>query len=46
MLKINRSGYYAWLKRKPSIKQLANEVLDKKLSSYLSVIKVDTVHPG
>lgn len=31
MLKINRSGYYAWLKRKPSIKQLANEALDKKI---------------
>lgn len=31
MLRINRSGYYAWLKHTPSISQLANESLDKKI---------------
>lgn len=33
MLKINRSGYYAWLKRKPSNRVLLNESLDKKITS-------------
>jgi len=31
MFSIERSGYYAWLKRKPSKRQEANEVLDKKI---------------
>jgi putative transposase len=33
MLSIERSGYYAWLKRKPSKRQQANEALDKKIIS-------------
>lgn len=31
MFLIERSGYYAWLKRKPSKRQQANEILDKKI---------------
>jgi len=31
MLSIERSGYYAWLKRKPGKRKLANEELDKKI---------------
>lgn len=31
MMSIERSGYYAWLKRKPSKRQQANEELDKKI---------------
>lgn len=31
MFLIERSGYYAWLKRKPGKRQQANEVLDKKI---------------
>ncbi len=30
MLSIERSGYYAWLKRKPGIRAILNEKLDKK----------------
>lgn len=33
MFSIERSGYYAWLKHKPSKRQLANEALDKKIVS-------------
>ena len=31
MLLIERSGYYAWIKRKPSKQDTANETLDKKI---------------
>lgn len=31
MLSIERSGYYAWLKQKPSKRQIANESVDKKI---------------
>lgn len=31
MFSIERSGYYAWLKRKPSKQALSNEELDKKI---------------
>lgn len=31
MLSIERSGYYAWLKRKPGKRAISNEVLDKKI---------------
>lgn len=34
MFSIEHSGYYAWLKRKPSQQSLANEVLDKKNGAY------------
>ena len=33
MLSIERSGYYAWLKRRPSQRSIANEVLDKKITA-------------
>jgi putative transposase len=33
MFSIERSGYYAWLKRKPGKQSLANEALDKKIIS-------------
>ena len=33
MLSLERSGYYAWLKRKPSKRQQANEILDEKIVS-------------
>jgi putative transposase len=31
MLLIERSGYYAWLKRKPGRRAISNDVLDKKI---------------
>lgn len=31
MMSIERSGYYSWLKRKPSKRQQENEMLDKKI---------------
>lgn len=31
MLNVERSGFYSWLKRKPSKRQQANEALDKKI---------------
>lgn len=31
MFLIERSGYYAWVKRKPGKRSIANEVLDKKI---------------
>ncbi len=31
MFSIERSGYYAWTKRKPSKQRIANEALDKKI---------------
>ena len=31
MLSINRSGYYAWIKRPKSQRQQKNELLDKKI---------------
>jgi transposase InsO family protein len=31
MFSIERSGYYSWLKRKPSKRALANQVLDEKI---------------
>ncbi len=31
MFSIERSGYYAWTKRKPSKQSIANEALDKKI---------------
>ncbi len=31
MLSIERSGYYAWLKREPSKRELSNKELDKKI---------------
>lgn len=31
MLSIERSGYYAWLKRKPGIRAISNEELNKKI---------------
>lgn len=33
MLSLERSGYYAWLKRKPSKRQQSNEALDEKIVS-------------
>ena len=36
MLSIERSGYYAWLKRKPSRRQQSNEALDKKIIDIFS----------
>lgn len=31
MMSIERSGFYAWLKRKPGKRQQSNEKLDKKI---------------
>lgn len=31
MFLIERSGYYAWLKRKPGQRRISNEALDKKI---------------
>ncbi len=31
MLSIERSGYYAWLKKTPGQRQLANQILDQKI---------------
>ena len=31
MFSIERSGYYAWLKRKPGKRAISNEELDKKI---------------
>jgi putative transposase len=36
MFLIERSGYYAWLKRKPGKQSIANEVLDKKIISIFN----------
>ncbi len=36
MLKIERSGYYAWLKRKPGKRHLANQVVDTKVVSLFA----------
>ena len=36
MFSIGRSGYYAWLKRIPSKRAQANEVLDKKIIHLFS----------
>ena len=36
MFSLERGGYYAWLKRKPSKRQQANDVLDKKLLIFLT----------
>lgn len=33
MFSIERSGYYAWLKRKPGQRSIANAILDKKITS-------------
>jgi len=39
MFSIERSGYYAWLKRKPSARQEANNALDKKITYIFNVHK-------
>lgn len=39
MFSIDRSGYYAWLKRKPGKRQQANELLDKKIIDIFNVHK-------
>jgi putative transposase len=39
ILSIERSGYYAWAKRKPSKQSIANETLDKKIINIFN-------HPG
>lgn len=33
MLQVHRSGYYAWLNKKPSNQALANQLLDKKIAA-------------
>lgn len=39
MFSIERSGYYAWVARKPSERQLANKALDKKITSIFDAHK-------
>jgi putative transposase len=39
MLSIERSGYYAWVKRKPSKRNLLNEELDKKIITTFNIHK-------
>lgn len=39
MFSIEKSGYYAWLKRKPGKRQQANEVLDRKIISIFEAHK-------
>ena len=39
MFCVERSGYYAWLKRKPGKRQIANEKLDKKIISIFEAHK-------
>jgi putative transposase len=39
MFSIERSGYYAWLKRKPGKRLIANEELDKKILVIFNVHK-------
>ena len=39
MFLIERSGYYAWLKRKPSKRAQSNEALDKKIISIFTAHK-------
>ena len=39
MLSIERSGYYAWLKRKPGKRAISNEKLDKKIVAVFSAHK-------
>jgi transposase InsO family protein len=39
MFNIDRSGYYAWLKRLPSKRQQCNEVLDKKINNIFYLHK-------
>lgn len=39
MLTIDRSGYYAWLKRTPSQRQQANELLDKEIKKVFEAHK-------
>ena len=39
MFFIERSGYYAWLKRKPSKRKIANEALDKKITDIFNAHK-------
>jgi putative transposase len=39
MFSIERSGYYAWLKRKPGKRKLSNEQLDKKIAETFNAHK-------
>ena len=39
MLKVERGSYYAWLNRTPSCRELANELLDKKIVSLFEMHK-------
>lgn len=39
LLFLQRSGYYAWLKREPGKRQLANERLDKKIKDIFTAHK-------
>jgi hypothetical protein len=39
MFLIERSGYYAWLKRKPGPRRLSNEALDKKIIAIFNAHK-------
>lgn len=39
MFLIERSGYYAWLKRKPGSRRISNEALDKKISAIFNAHK-------
>lgn len=39
MFSIERSGYYAWLKRKPGVRRISNEALDKKIITIFNAHK-------
>lgn len=45
MFSIERSGYYAWIKRKPSKQTLANEELDKKIINIFNSHSSRYGHP-
>jgi transposase InsO family protein len=36
MLSIERSGYYAWLQRKPGKRKLSNDILDRKITGIFN----------
>lgn len=40
LFSIERSGYYAWVKKMPSKRAQANEVLDKKIIPLFNNIKI------
>ncbi|MGI9214861.1 MAG: hypothetical protein ACR2HS_04265 [Gammaproteobacteria bacterium] len=39
LFNVSRSGYYSWLNREPSKQEIANQVLDKKITSIFEANK-------